>query len=147
MPCRSPVAAADPLRFDTTPAAVVATGRQLLATMVEGLPPRQTTPARRLVSLVPSITEALARRVPEEQFNVQSRMYGQYHVTQPLTWFNNTDRWTVPEAQTNEQSLPSEALNSARLRPSSRPTDRSSCSGQGLPRVMSRFIFRVWKSR
>jgi uncharacterized membrane protein (UPF0182 family) len=48
-------------------------------------------------------------RAPEEQFNVQARMYGQYHVSQPLTWFNNTDRWTVPEAQTNEQSLPSEA--------------------------------------
>ena len=48
-------------------------------------------------------------RVPEELFNVQTRMYGQYHVTQPLTCFNNTDRWTVPEAQTNEQSLPSEA--------------------------------------
>ena len=48
-------------------------------------------------------------RVPEELFNVQTRMYGQYHVTQPLTFFNNTDRWTVPEAQTNEQSLPSEA--------------------------------------
>ena len=48
-------------------------------------------------------------RVPEELFNVQTRMYGQYHVVQPLTYFNNTDRWTVPEAQTNEQSLPSEA--------------------------------------
>ena len=48
-------------------------------------------------------------RVPEELFNVQTRMYGQYHVTQPLTYFNNTDRWTVPDAQTNEQSLPSEA--------------------------------------
>ena len=36
-------------------------------------------------------------------------MYGQYHVTQPLTWFNNTDRWTVPSPQTNEQSLPPEA--------------------------------------
>ncbi len=48
-------------------------------------------------------------RVPEEMFNVQTRMYGQYHVTQPLTFFNNTDRWTVPETQTNEQSLPSEA--------------------------------------
>lgn len=31
-------AAADPLRFDTTPAAVVATGRTLLATMVSALP-------------------------------------------------------------------------------------------------------------
>ncbi len=48
-------------------------------------------------------------RVPEELFNVQTRMYGQYHVTQPLTFFNNTDRWTVPDPKTNEQSLPSEA--------------------------------------
>ncbi len=48
-------------------------------------------------------------RVPEELFNVQTRMYGQYHVTDPLVYFNNTDRWTVPDAQTNEQSLPSEA--------------------------------------
>ena len=35
-------------------------------------------------------------RVPEEEFNVQTRMYGQYHVTQTLTFFNNTDRWTIP---------------------------------------------------
>ena len=48
-------------------------------------------------------------RVPEELFNVQTRMYGQYHVTDTLTFFNNTDRWTVPAPQTNEQSLPSEA--------------------------------------
>ena len=48
-------------------------------------------------------------RVPEEEFNVQTRMYGQYHVTQTLTFFNNTDRWTVPATDTNEQSLPSEA--------------------------------------
>ncbi len=48
-------------------------------------------------------------RVPEELFNVQTRMYGRYHVTQPLTFFNNTDRWTIPTGQTNEQVLPSEA--------------------------------------
>lgn len=48
-------------------------------------------------------------RVPEELFNVQTRMYGRYHVTQPLTFFNNTDRWTVPEARADEQTLPSEA--------------------------------------
>ena len=30
-------------------------------------------------------------------------------MTDTLTFFNNTDRWTVPAAQTNEQSLPSEA--------------------------------------
>ena len=48
-------------------------------------------------------------RVPEELFDVETRMYGQYHVTDPLTFFNNTDRWTVPAAQTNTQSLPSES--------------------------------------
>src|SRR4029078_1735158 len=48
-------------------------------------------------------------RVPEELFNIQTRMYGQYHVQDPLTLFNNTDRWTVPDPQTNQQSLPSEA--------------------------------------
>ena len=48
-------------------------------------------------------------RVPEELFNVQTRMYGRYHVTGTLTFFNNTDRWTIPDPQTNEQSLPSEA--------------------------------------
>ncbi|MEU4422407.1 citrate synthase family protein [Actinoplanes sp. NPDC024001] len=40
------VAAADPLRFDTAPAAVVATGRQLLATMVHTLPSRVGIPVR-----------------------------------------------------------------------------------------------------
>ncbi len=48
-------------------------------------------------------------RTPEELFNVQTRMFGRYHVTDPLTLFNNTDSWTLPDAQTNEQSLPSEA--------------------------------------
>jgi hypothetical protein len=48
-------------------------------------------------------------RVPEELFNVQTRVYGQYHVSEPLTYFNNTDRWTVPAPQTNQQSLESEA--------------------------------------
>ena len=28
---------------------------------------------------------------------------------QPLTFFDNTDRWTVPDGKTNEQTLPSEA--------------------------------------
>ena len=49
-------------------------------------------------------------RVPEELFNVQTRMYGQYHVTQPVTFFNNTDRWTVPTEQTNQQSLRARGL-------------------------------------
>ncbi len=48
-------------------------------------------------------------RVPEELFNVQTRTYGAYHVTDTLTFYNKSDRWTVPAAQTNQQSLPSEA--------------------------------------
>ncbi|HEY7736814.1 MAG TPA: UPF0182 family protein [Candidatus Limnocylindrales bacterium] len=48
-------------------------------------------------------------RVPEEQFNVQTRMYGRYHVTDPGTFFQNDDLWTVPTGKSTEQSLPSEA--------------------------------------
>ncbi|MDI6100799.1 citrate synthase [Actinoplanes sp. NEAU-A12] len=55
-------AAADPLRFDTSPAAVVATGRQLLAAMVEGLPPRHAIPIRQM-----PFAEALWMRLTGER--------------------------------------------------------------------------------
>ncbi len=48
-------------------------------------------------------------RTPEEGFNVQTRMYGRYHVTDPLTFFQNDDLWTVPASKPSEQTLPSEA--------------------------------------
>ena len=48
-------------------------------------------------------------RVPEELFNVQTRMFGRYHVVDPATFYTNNDLWTIPMGQTNEQSLPSEA--------------------------------------
>jgi uncharacterized membrane protein (UPF0182 family) len=48
-------------------------------------------------------------RVPEEQFNVQTRVFGRYHVTNTLTFFQNDDLWTVPSAQGSEGSLPPEA--------------------------------------
>jgi uncharacterized membrane protein (UPF0182 family) len=48
-------------------------------------------------------------RYPEELFDVQTRVYGRYHVTDPSTFYFNTDLWTVPMGQTNQQSLPSEA--------------------------------------
>jgi uncharacterized membrane protein (UPF0182 family) len=48
-------------------------------------------------------------RVPEELFNVQTRVYGRYHVDNPLTYYSQDDLWTVPTGQTTEQSLPSEA--------------------------------------
>ncbi len=48
-------------------------------------------------------------RVPEELFNVQTRVFGRYHVTNPLRFFQNDDLWTVPAAQGSEASLPNEA--------------------------------------
>ena len=48
-------------------------------------------------------------RVPEDLFNVQTAVYGRYHVSQPQTFFDSSDLWTVPSGQTGNQSLPSEA--------------------------------------
>jgi uncharacterized membrane protein (UPF0182 family) len=48
-------------------------------------------------------------RYPEELFNVQTRVFGRYHVTAPQQFFRSDDLWTVPEGQTTEQTLPSEA--------------------------------------
>jgi hypothetical protein len=48
-------------------------------------------------------------RVPEELFNVQTRVYGRYHVKDTQQFFRNDDLWTVPQGQTSEQTLPSEA--------------------------------------
>jgi len=50
-------------------------------------------------------------RVPEELFNVQTRMYGRYHVTDPQQFFRTDDLWTVPQSQgdPSTQKLPSEA--------------------------------------
>jgi len=48
-------------------------------------------------------------RVPEELFDVETRVFGRYHVPQPETFFRNDDLWTVPAATTSTQSLPSEA--------------------------------------
>ena len=36
-------------------------------------------------------------RVPEELFNVETRMYGRYHVTDPQTFYGENDVWTVPD--------------------------------------------------
>ncbi len=48
-------------------------------------------------------------RVPEELFNVQTRVYGRYHVTDTQQFFRTDDVWTVPQGQTSEGALPSEA--------------------------------------
>ena len=47
-------------------------------------------------------------RVPEDLFNVQTTMFGRYHVTNTQQFFGADDLWTVP-VQTSEQTLPSES--------------------------------------
>ncbi len=47
-------------------------------------------------------------RVPEDLFNVQTNLFGRYHVTNAQQFFGADDLWTVP-TQTSEQTLPSEA--------------------------------------
>ena len=39
-------------------------------------------------------------RVPEDLFNIQTAVYGRYHVTQPQTFFDSSDLWTVPSSRT-----------------------------------------------
>ena len=48
-------------------------------------------------------------RVPEELFNVQTRIFATYHVTDPSQFYNREDLWTVPVDAGSEQTLPSEA--------------------------------------
>jgi len=48
-------------------------------------------------------------RVPEELFNVQTRVFGRYHVTNTLQFFRKDDLWTVPTGTSSEQTLPSQA--------------------------------------
>jgi uncharacterized membrane protein (UPF0182 family) len=47
--------------------------------------------------------------VPEELFNVQTRQYGRYHVTNTEQFFRTDDLWTVPQDTSSDQTLPSEA--------------------------------------
>jgi uncharacterized membrane protein (UPF0182 family) len=60
------------------------------------------------LSAMPSDMRAHVR-VPEELFNVQTRVFGRYHVTDTLQFFRKDDLWTVPTGASNEQRLPSQA--------------------------------------
>ena len=62
---------------------------------------------RPLSELQPDLLPHL--RVPEELFDVQTRMFGTYHVTDPATFYSRNDLWTVPVGQSSKQSLPTEA--------------------------------------
>jgi citrate synthase len=59
-------AAADPLRFDTTPTAVIATGRQLIATMVQALPTRSGGLPLRQMSLAEQLWRRLTTDPPTD---------------------------------------------------------------------------------
>jgi len=70
----------------------------------EGVFPTLFTPADRIpADLVPHL------RVPEEFFNVQTRQFATYHVTNASSFYSNNDLWTVPTDPGGTQSLPSEA--------------------------------------
>ena len=48
-------------------------------------------------------------RVPEDLFDVETRMYARYHVTDPSAFYNNEDLWTVPPNPGGSQNLPNVA--------------------------------------
>jgi uncharacterized membrane protein (UPF0182 family) len=48
-------------------------------------------------------------RVPEDLFNVQTQVFGRYHVTDTLQFFRRDDLWTVPTGASSDQRLPSQA--------------------------------------
>jgi uncharacterized protein len=48
-------------------------------------------------------------RVPEELFNVQTRTYATYHVTDPVTLFQKSDVWAVPTFTAAGSTLAEEA--------------------------------------
>jgi len=48
-------------------------------------------------------------RVPEDLFDVETRTYARYHVTDPSAFYNNEDLWTVPPNPGGTQNLPNVA--------------------------------------
>jgi len=41
-------------------------------------------------------------RYPEALFDIQTQMYGSYHVTDPVAFYNGEDRWQIAEEQAQE---------------------------------------------
>ena len=48
-------------------------------------------------------------RVGSDGFDVTTRVYARYHVTDPQTFYRQDDVWTVPESAAGAQSLPGES--------------------------------------
>jgi len=44
-------------------------------------------------------------RYPEDLFDVQAEMYGTYHMTNPMTFYNREDRWQVPHQLHREREI------------------------------------------
>jgi uncharacterized protein len=70
----------------------------------EGVFPKLFEP----LSSMPSALRAHIR-VPEDLFNVQTQVFGRYHVTDTLQFFRKDDLWTVPTGASSDQRLPSQA--------------------------------------
>ncbi|HUQ78250.1 MAG TPA: UPF0182 family protein [Patescibacteria group bacterium] len=90
--------------YDGTMTYYVADGADPLIRAWQGVFPTLFRPLSELpADLVPHL------RVPEELFDVQTRIYGRYHVTNPETFYSQNDLWTVPVGTGNDQTLPPEA--------------------------------------
>ena len=48
-------------------------------------------------------------RYPEQLMNIQAQMFGVYHMTDPRTFYNREDVWTVPFGTQSENSQPLQA--------------------------------------
>ena len=90
--------------YDGTMTFYVADDSDPLIRAWEGVFPSLFHPLSELpADLVPHL------RVPEELFDVQTRVYGAYHVTDPSTFYSKNDLWTVPAPSSSKQSLANEA--------------------------------------
>ena len=75
-------------------------------------------------------------RVPEELFNVQTRTYARYHVTDPAAFYNNEDLWTVPADSPAARACPTRPTTSSCGCPASRSP--SSCCSSRWSRARGR---------
>ncbi len=45
-------------------------------------------------------------RYPEDIFNIQSRVFATYHMTNPLVFYNKEDQWQVPTLEGERNATP-----------------------------------------
>ena len=69
-------------------------------------------------------------RYPEDLFQVQAKLFGEYHVTNPDSFYSATDRWDIAQD-------PGTGRVSAQLRTTATPTTAGGAGGTGTGGVLS----------